>query len=306
MRVAILGAGGVGGFLGARLAAAGVDLALLARGAHLAAIREQGLRLESERGDLSVRPQIATDRPAEIGPVDIVLCAVKLYDLEAAMDLLGPLIGPDTGIVTLQNGVDAPDLVAARVGREHVLGGVAQIAAVVAEPGVIRMTGTMARFAVGELDGRSSARLRALGEALSKAEVEHELSNNIRRALWAKMVFLASFSGITALIRLPIGPIREDPETRALLRTALEEAVAVAAAEGIDFGDQGADDRLKAIDRLPATMRSSLLDDLERGRRLETPWLSGTISRLGRRHGLATPTHDLIATVLKPHVDGRG
>lgn len=305
MRIAILGAGGVGGFLAARLAATGVEVALLVRGRHMAAIRQQGLKLESERGDLQVHPQIATDDAAAIGVVDFVLCAVKLYDLEAAADRLGPLIGPTTGVVTLQNGVDAPDLVAARINIEHVLGGVAQIAAVLAEPGLIRMTGTMARFSVGELDGRSSARLIRLGEALRAAEVEHELSSDIRRAIWAKMVFLASFSGVTALVRLPIGPIREDQETRALLRSALEEALAVAAAEGFDFGSAAIDDRLRAIDRLPAAMRSSLLDDLERGRRLETPWLSGTIGRLGRRHGVPTPIHDLIATALKLHADGR-
>ncbi|MDX1539852.1 MAG: 2-dehydropantoate 2-reductase [Geminicoccaceae bacterium] len=305
MRIAILGAGGVGGFLGARLAAAGVEVALLVRGAQLEAIRNDGLRLESARGDLSVRPRIATDDPSAIGPVDIVLCAVKLYDLETAGALLDPLIGPTTGVVTLQNGVDAPDVVAGQIGREHVLGGVAQIAAVLAAPGVVRTTGPMARFTVGELDGRRSERLAALGNALEAADVEHELTSDIRRAIWGKMVFLASFSGVTALIRLPIGPIREDPATRALLRAALAEAVSVAAAEGVDFGAAAVEDRLAAIDKLPAAMRSSLLDDLERGRRLETPWLSGTISRLGRHHGEPTPIHDLITTALKLHVDGR-
>ncbi|HEX6143067.1 MAG TPA: 2-dehydropantoate 2-reductase [Geminicoccaceae bacterium] len=305
MKIGIVGAGGVGGFLGARLAAAGVEVSILGRGAHLAAIRAHGLRLESPSGDLVVQPAAASDRASEIGPVDVVLCAVKLYDLEAAARALGPMLGGTTGVVTLQNGVEAAESVARVVGRQHVLGGVAQIAAVVGEPGLIRQTGTMARFSVGELDGTRSERLEALGEALTSAKVEHELSTDIRRAIWAKMVFLAGFSGMTALVRLPIGPIREDPETRAMLRASFDEALAVAAAEGVDFGPGAADERLRMVDRLPAEMRSSLLDDLERGRRLELPWLSGAIARLGRRHGIATPIHDMITTALKLHVDGR-
>ena len=305
MRIAVVGAGGVGGYLAARLRAAGQEVLVLARGAHLAAIRKDGLRLESPLGDLTVQPTAAADDPAELGPVDAVLFAVKLYDVPHAAAALAPLLGPETAVVTLQNGIDAPQTVAAATGPGHVVGGVAQIAAVVAEPGLVRHGGTMAKFAFGELDGHRSARVGRLADAFSSAGIEHEVPENIHRAIWTKMVVLSSFSGMTGLMRLPIGPIREDPETRAMLARAIEEAVAVAVAEGIGFENGQAARMLGMVDALPGTMRSSLLEDLERGRRLELPWLSGAIVRLGRQHGVGTPIHETICTALKLHEHGR-
>jgi 2-dehydropantoate 2-reductase len=187
-----------------------------------------------------------------------------------------------------------------------VVGGVAQIASVVAAPGVIRHTGTMARFAFGELDGRRSTRVEAFAAALQAAGVEHALSEAIERDIWAKMVFLATFAGLTALVRLPIGPIRGDPETRALYQAGLAEALAVARARGIALPEDFVATTLARTDQLPAEMKSSMLEDLERGRRLELAWLSGAIARMGRELAVPTPVHALIATALKLHAAGHG
>jgi 2-dehydropantoate 2-reductase len=305
LRIAIMGSGGVGAYLGARLAAAGHDVTFIARGAHLTAIRENGLVVRSARGDVIVRPAQATADPAGIGPVDLVIFAVKLYDTETAAAAIAPLLEPETGVVTFQNGVDAPEVLSRVLGAGHVLGGVAKIASVVAEPGVVHHTGTMASFIVGELDGARSKRVSLLAAALEAAGVDHEVSVDIWRDIWDKMAFLATFAGVTALMRLPIGPIREDPQTRAVLRAGLEEAFAVARARGVGLADDFVERTLAQCDRLPFEMKSSMLQDLERGRRLELPWLSGTIARLGREFGVPTPTHTFIAAALKLHADGR-
>lgn len=306
MRIAIMGSGGVGGYVGARLAAAGQDVVFIARGAHLEAIRGRGLRVTSALGDAAIRPAEASDDPAAVGPVDWVLFAVKLYDTEAAALATRPLIGPGTGVVSFQNGVDAPEILTQILGAGHVVGGVAKIAAVVAEPGVIRHTGTMAEFVLGELDGSRSERVAALAAALETAGVKHRVSDAIGREIWDKMVFLATFAGLTSLIRLPIGPIRDDPETRAMLRAGLAEALAVAHAKKIDLPADFVDRALGHIDRLPHEMKSSMLQDLERGNRLELPWLSGAIVRMGQELGVAAPNHAFITTALKLHVAGGG
>jgi len=302
MRIAIMGSGGVGGYVGGRLA----DVTFIARGAHLAALRSEGLRIESARGDVAVQPAQATDDPAAIGPVDLVVFAVKLYDTEQAAAPTRPLIGPATGVLTLQNGVDSVGVLSATLGREHVIGGSAHIAAVIAAPGVIRHTGTMARFLFGELDGAHSERIAALSAALDKAGVDHQVSEDIERDIWGKMVFLATFAGLTALTRLPIGRVRADPDTRALYQAGLAEALAVARAKGIALPDDFVAQTLARTDQLPFEMKSSLLNDLESGRRLELPWLSGAIVRMGQEHGVPTPVHAFITTALKLHADGRG
>jgi 2-dehydropantoate 2-reductase len=306
MRIAIMGSGGVGGYVGGRLAASGQDTTFIARGAHLAALRSQGLRIESARGEVTVRPAQATDDPATIGPVDLVIFAVKLYDTEQAAAATRPLIGPATGVVTLQNGVDSVGVLSAALGREHVIGGSAHIAAVIAAPGVIRHTGTMARFLFGELDGARSERVAALSAALEAAGVDHQVSADIERDIWSKMVFLATFAGLTALIRLPIGRVRADPDTRALYQDGLAEALAVARARGIALPEDLVAQILARTDQLPFEMKSSLLNDLESGRHLELPWLSGAIIRMGDELGVPTPLHAFIAAALKLHADGRG
>ena len=306
MRIAVMGSGGVGGYLGGRLATCGEDVTFIARGAHLAAIGAHGLRIGSALGDASVQPAQASDDPASVGPVDLVIFAVKLYDTEAAAVATQPLVGPATGVVTFQNGVDSADVLLRVLGREHVIGGVAQIASVVAEPGVIRHTGTMARFAFGELDGHASARVEALAAALQAAAVDHAVSETIQRDIWAKMVFLATFAGLTALMRLPIGPIRADPETRVLYEAGLAEALAVARGRRIALAEDFVAMTLARTDQLPAAMKSSMLEDLERGKRLELAWLSGAIVRMGKELGLPTPVHGFITAGLKLHASGRG
>jgi 2-dehydropantoate 2-reductase len=305
MRIAVMGTGGVGGYFGGRLAAAGQDVTFIARGTHLEAMRRSGLQIQSALGDVTIAPVQATADPATIGAFDIVIFTVKLYDTEAAAETIRPLIGPDTGVATFQNGISGPEVLAGRLGAEHVIGGVAKIAAVIAGPGVVRHTGTMAEVVFGELDGGTSTRVAALAAALEAAGVNHTVSDDIRREIWDKMVFLSTFAGLTSLIRLPIGPIRDDPDTRRLLRDGLAEALAVARTSGVDLPNDLAAAILARIDRLPSEMKSSMLQDLEAGRRLELPWLSGTIAAMGRDLGVATPVHGLIATALKPHAEGR-
>lgn len=306
MRIAVMGTGGVGGYFGGRLAAAGEDVTFIARGAHLEALQQRGLAIRSALGDATITPCQATDDTAAIGPVDLVIFTVKLYDTEAAAEAIRPLIGPETGVVTFQNGITGPEALADRLGAEHVMGGVAKIAAVIAEPGVIRHTGTIAELVFGEFDGRSSARVAALAAALEAAGVRHTVSGEIRREIWDKMVFLSTFAGLTSLLRLPIGPIRSDRETRDLLRDGLAEALAVGRAAGANLPADLVDEILERIDRLPFEMKSSMLQDLEGGRRLELAWLSGAIVRMGRDLGVATPVHALIATALKLHAAGQG
>lgn len=305
MKFAIYGAGGVGGYFGARLAEAGEEVHFVARGAHLEAIRSEGLKVLSPLGDMVVEPAGATADPRRIGPVDVVLVAVKLYDAEAAEAGCHALVGPRTMVVPLQNGVSAMDAFAAALGDERVLGGIAYIAAHIEAPGVIRHTGTMARLVVGEANGAMTPRVEALWGAFERAGIDAAISPNIHVDIWTKFAFLASFSGVTALTRLPIGPIREDPETRALLHDAVAEVVAVARAAGIGVPENLAERQMKLVDDLPVDMTSSMLHDLGEGKRLELPWLSGTVLRIGREHGVPTPVHAFLHAALKLHTKGR-
>lgn len=303
MRIAIIGAGGVGGYFGARLQAAGSDVAFVARGAHLGALRERGLRVESPKGDLHLAHVQATDNPATLGVVDAVLLTVKMYDLDAASRLLMPLIGRDTVVVTLQNGVEAIDIVAGHVGREHVAGGVAYVAAVIAEPGVIRHT-SLDSLIFGELDRRRSERLVALEQACLHAGFSARVSDDIDIDLWSKFSRLSVFSGMTAVTRSTMGVLRSDPELLAMLVAACKETIAVGRARGVALPDRLIDEILQMVHTLPHHAKASMLEDLERGRRLELPWLSGAVVRLGAAAGVPTPIHAFIATVLKPHVNG--
>ena len=304
MRVAILGSGGVGGYFGGRLAATGTDVSFVARGAHLDALRRNGLRIESPQGDVHVPRVSATDDPARIGPVDLVFFTVKLYDTEAATRALAPLIGPGTLVVPFQNGVDSVDVLAAAVGREHVAGGTAYVAAVIAEPGVIRHT-AMGRLIFGSIDAAPSPLLDQLLTACRGAGFDASLSTRIMVEIWAKFVRLTVFSGMTAVTRCPIGPLREDAALKEMMRGALRESVAVAIARGIPLGATLVDEIEAANAALPAGARSSMLEDLERGRPLELPWLSGAVVRIGHEVGVDTPIHRFITTVLQPHANGR-
>jgi 2-dehydropantoate 2-reductase len=303
MRIAVFGTGGVGGYFGGRLAAAGSNVSFIARGAHLAAIRERGICIQSPLGAIHVPRVDATDAPSAIGPVDIVLFTVKLYQTEAAIPQLEPLVGPSTLVVPLQNGVESVDILSRAIGREHVAGGTAYLAAVVSEPGTIRHT-AMNRLIVGLPDGGTSPTLEAVTAAGRKAGIDAQLSPCITVDIWAKFVRLTVFSGMTALTRCPIGPLRDDVALAAMMRQALRESITVARAKGVPLTDALVDDVQVDVAALPWNAKSSMLEDLERGRPLELPWLSGAVVRIGQEVGVDTPIHRFIATVLKPHANG--
>jgi 2-dehydropantoate 2-reductase len=304
MRIAIVGSGGVGGYFGARLAAAGEDVAFLARGAHLKAMQTHGLRIESVKGDLHLPRVTATDNPAEIGPVDVVFFTVKLYDTESALGLLPPLIGPETIVVPFQNGVDSVEALSAAVGRPHVAGGSAYIFAVIREPGVILHT-AVDRLVFGALDGSRSAPLERLHAACVAAGFQATLSENILVDVWTKFVRLSVLSGMTAVTRCPVGVIREDPELLAMFQAAGLETAAVARACGVHVPPTVVTELGKMAQSLPPSSKSSMLEDLERGKPLELPWLSGAVTRIGKEHGVETPIHRFITAVLQPFVKGQ-
>ncbi len=303
MRVAIIGAGGVGGYFGARLAASGTDVAFIARGAHLAAMQTSGLHLQSPKGDLHLDRVTATDDPGAVGPVDAVFFTVKLYDSDAACALLPPLVGPQTVVVTFQNGIDSVERLTKAVGREHVAGGVAHVQAAITEPGVIRHT-ALDLLIFGELDGARSARLDALHERCRLAGFESRIADHVETELWLKFVRLTALSGMMAATRSPVGVLRDDPDLWAMLQAALLEGMAVAHARGIQLAPNTLSDILRHVGGMPAHAKSSMLEDLEHGRRLELPWLNARLTRLGAELDVATPIHRFIATVLKPFVNG--
>ncbi len=304
MRIAIMATGGVGGYFGARLSAAGHDVNFIARGAHLQAIRDQGLRIDSKLGDLTLKGVPATDDPAEIGTVDLVMFAVKLWDTETAAAMCKPMIGSDTLVIPFQNGVSSMDRLSSVIDPANVGGGVAHIAAVIGEPGLIKHTGTMARLTFGERNGGTSARMEAVAEAFDGAGFDFKLATDITRAIWEKFIFLSSLSGMTALCRQPVGPIRENPDSRAMFEAAIHETAAVGRAEGVDLPDHTESKTIGFLDNLPPVMKASMLHDLEGGRRLELPWLSGEVVRLGKKHGIPTPVHSAVLGALTFYVEG--
>lgn len=305
MKIVLMGSGGVGGYFGARLAANGADVTFIARGEHLAAMRRDGLKVLSANGDLTVKPVTATDDPASVGHADLVMIAVKLWSTDDAARTIAPMMGPNSAVVSWQNGVVAEDILIKHYGKERVIGGVSNIAALIEAPGVIRHNGTMARLIFAELNGKPSKRIDAFAAQCKQANIDHVVSDDINRAIWQKFIFLASFSGMTCATRLSIGPIRTDPETRAMLKAALGEVVAIGRAKGVSLPDDQVEQSLTWADNLPPTMVASMLGDLNRGNRLELPWLSGNVVKLGEELGVATPVHKFIFTVLKLHADGK-
>lgn len=304
MKIAVIGAGGVGGYFGARLAVSGEDVTFVARGAHLDAMRAGGLRVLSALGDMHLVPTRATSDATTIGPVDLVMVAVKLWSTADAIEIARPLMHADTTIVSLQNGVHAEGELIAAFGRDRVIGGVASIAALIEAPGVVRHNGSMAMLQFGELDGSVSARVDSLLDGCKRAGIDVRIPPDINQALWEKFVFLAAMSSMTALTRMPIGPIRDDPETRALFRQLATEVVAVGRAQGIALDDGTVDAIMTRADSLPAGMVASMLGDLQRGNRLELPWLSGNVVMVGKHVGVATPAHAFVCAALKLHADG--
>jgi 2-dehydropantoate 2-reductase len=304
MRIAVIGAGGVGGFFGARLALAGNDVTFVARGAHLDAIRRNGLSIEQESGRLHVAGAKATDDPASIGPADVTMCCVKLWDVEATAPKLAPLVAGGGIVIPFQNGIDAPEMLTRALGRKAVAGGIAYVAAVIAAPGVVKVLGPMGRMRVGAFDGMAVDRVRAFADAGKAAGVDVEVVPDIRLALWEKFAMFAAMSGCTALARQPIGVIRADADLRAFFEAAVREAVSVGRASGVALPDDYVGRQLAFIDGLPAGMKASMANDLAAGHRLELPWLSGAVLRLGRELGVPTPVHATIHAALKPYAGG--
>jgi 2-dehydropantoate 2-reductase len=305
MHITIMGTGGIGGYFGARLANAGCDVTFVARGAQLAALREHGLRIESSLGDLYLPKVQATDDPASIGKTDLVIFGVKLWDTATAAEAIKPLIGEHTAVVSFQNGVVKDDILRDVLGQSSVIGGVCYIAATIAEPGLIRHSGAMQKLVFGEYDGSLSERVKRLRDACVKAGIDQELSTNIRQAVWQKFVFLVGLSGVTATTRTPIGVILSNERAREFLRNTMDEVVQVARADGVPLADDFANDRLAFCDQLPATMTSSMHNDLERGGRLEVAWLSGDVVSRGQRLGIATPCNRAISDILSVHSEGQ-
>lgn len=306
MKLAVMGSGGVGGFFGGHLAHVGYDVSFVARGAHLAAMRQHGLRIDSEvHGDVHLPHVKVTDDPATIGPVDLVLIAVKLWDLDATAHAIKPLVGPNTAVLSLQNGVLKDDILRRHFGDAAVMGAVAYVATQISAPGVITQTGTLQRFVLGEYAGRRSPRAEQLLAGLLRAGIDAELSHDIRRTLWEKYVFLVGLSGATASMRSPIGAIRSHPRTRAFLLDLMKETVAVGRAHGVNLPEDYAEQRLQFADTVAPDMTSSLHHDLERGNRLEVEWLAGGVVTLGEKAGVPTPANRAVWSVLALHAQGQ-
>lgn len=304
MRILVMGAGGVGGYFGAQLARAGHDVAFVARGAHLAALREHGLAIESELAPVHLSSVRADSDPARLGPADIVMFCTKLWDVEDGARKIGPALAPDGLVIPFQNGVESHLMLANVLGKPHVAGGVAQISATIKAPGVIQQIGPFARLRVGALDPGQESRLRSFADAGTRAGIDVEVVADIERALWEKFIFLAAMSGTQALARQPIGVVRTDPELRATLLAAIEEAAALGRARGVKLEADVVAATVKLLDWLPAGMRASMLNDLTRGNRLEAPWLAGAVARMAREAGLAAPVNSTIYAALKPYIDG--
>jgi 2-dehydropantoate 2-reductase len=305
MRIAVVGAGGVGGGFGAALAKAGADVSFLARGAHLAAMQSAGLKVLGPRGDTHLAPTRATDDPAEIGPVDIVLFCVKLWDVESAGERIKPLVGPGTAVIPLQNGIDAPERLIPILGESAVMGGVAQISASITAAGTITQVGTFMRVVFGELDGSKSKRGEDFLALCLKAGFEATLSQAILTDLWMKFILLASNAGMMSLARQPIGSLRDDPDMQPIFRAAYQEVIDVGLARGIALPADALERILDSTKHFPPGMKASMALDLDRGNRLELPWLSGKVAELGKQLGVPTPTHSVMYAMLKPYVMGK-
>lgn len=303
MKIAVMGAGGIGGYLGGRLAEAGEEVHLIARGAHLAALKAGGLTIESPHGNATLPGIHAAASPSEIGPVDLVLFTVKLGDADTAASTLGPLIGEGTRIVTLQNGIDSKDIIARYVDRERIAAGIIYLAAYIKAPGVIINPGGVHRTVIDRMGGDAvmadffAACERAIG-------IEAVPTDDPDNTVWGKFIALTAFAGATAIARLPIGAVYEHPETLDFMRALLDELIAVARAEGQDFDNGHAARTIELFGNQPYEQKSSLLVDLEAGKSLEMPWLSGRAVALGRKHGIPTPANAAVVAALAAYVDG--
>lgn len=300
MRIAVLGVGGVGGYFGGRLADAGEDVVFIARGTHLDALRSTGLRVDSIAGDFHVQPVSATDDPAEVGPVDAVLLGVKAWQVPEAAQAMGPLMGQDTFVVPLENGVEAPSQLSEALGSEHVLGGLCAIISFISGPGHITHAGYEPSVAFGELDNRRSQRAERLRDAFTRAGVKAEIPEDIHVAMWRKFLFISGFGGVASVVQLPAGGWRSVEPTRALLQSAFEEVDAIARAAGIHLPADAVASALNTVDGLPGDGTASMQRDITDGKPSEIEAQTGAIVRLGRTYGVPTPVNDFIYAALIP------
>src|SRR6267142_3444969 len=306
MRIAVMAAGALGGYFGARMAAAGHDVAFIARGAHRDAIRRDGLEIESPLGDLHLKDVNVTDDPKQVGPVDMVLFAVKLWDTERAGEQTRPLVGSHTRVITLQNGVDSVERLAPILGEDVTIGGATYVVATIARPGVIRHTGAMAKVRCGRLDRRPDAVLAGYVEQIKAANIDITLADDMRLDLWKKFVLLSGTSGITASTRQPLGVIRDDQDMLAFFYKLMHETMAVGRAAGVAFPPDFPAELDRSVATFPPTMRASMANDLDAGNRLELDWLAGKVVALGRKYAIPTPAQEAVYAILKPYRMGRG
>ena len=304
MKIAVMGAGAIGGYFGGRLAKAGFDVSFIARGAHLDVIRKNGLKVLTPLGDFTIHPATVTDDPAEVGPVDVILFMVKNYDTLRAAEQIRPLVGPDTAIIPFQNGVEARAMLSNVLGARHVLGGVAFIPASIQEPGVIKHNAELAKLVFGEFDKQITPRALSFLDALEKAGVTGEIPADISMVLWSKLMFLTSMSAINCITRQPVGLVQSDGETIALYMDAMREVAAVAVAHGVSLGEEAIADNMALAKSFPPNNKTSMFQDLEAGRRLEIDYLSGAVVRLGREKGIETPIHRTAWVAIKPWING--
>ncbi|MCY3702933.1 MAG: 2-dehydropantoate 2-reductase [Rhodospirillales bacterium] len=304
MKFIVMGAGGVGGYFGARLAASGHDVGFVARGRHLRAMQEHGLKVRSVLGDIALKQVHASNDPAVFASPDYVLFTVKSYDCEQAAALVRPALSSATGVVPLLNGIEHIDMLRGMLGPRRILGGVAQISALIEAPGVIRHFDRMQTLRIGEMDNSPSKRVQALREACTAAGIDCPPPDDIEYELWQKAAMICTLAGANCLTRLSLGPCRANPATRAMMARLTAETVAVARALGVSMPDDQEARTLELLDRLPATMKASLLVALERRERLEISALSGAVERLGRQLGIDTPTHRTVYAALAPHEHG--
>ncbi|MBI3368773.1 MAG: 2-dehydropantoate 2-reductase [Burkholderiales bacterium] len=304
MHIVFVGAGGIGGYFGARLIQSGAGVSFVARGRHAQAIREQGLKITSPLGGTVVQPLAISDDPTALAPADLVVFTVKLPDAEGAAALLAPLVRPGTVVLPLQNGVDIADLLAARVGAEAVALGAAYIGVKIGAPGVIEHSGPFARIRFGALQAAQLPVLQSFQTACTKAGIDAQMPADIRSTIWEKFVFLVGLSSLTALTRQPIGVTRDHPELRRLLRQVMDEAARLAQHEGATLATDYVDQQMAFVDTMPADMKASMLHDLEAGRPLELPWLAAAVVRRSERFGLDAPACRFIAAALAPYAGG--
>jgi 2-dehydropantoate 2-reductase len=305
MRMAVMAAGAVGGYFGGRMAAAGHDVTFIARGAHRDAIRRDGLRIESALGDLHLKDLHVADDPKRVGPVDVVLFAVKLWDTETAGEQTRALVGSNTRVITLQNGVDSVERLAPILGDDVTIGGATYIVTTIAQPGVIRHTGARAEVRCGRLDRRPDAVLAGYVQQMKAANIEITLTDHMLLDIWKKFVLLSGTSGITASTRRPLGVIRDDEDMRAFFYRLMRETIGVGRAAGVEFPPDFAAELDRWVASFPPTMKASMANDLDAGRRLELDWLAGKIVALGRKYGIATPGHEAVYAILKPYRMGQ-